>query len=109
MSIVLMIKQSNQRETCIPIATESFFKRCWIGIARKNELQYILSMQSGYSFDNISIVYIIRELRQMVDNIPTANLDTDELHFLNERLVYIITQLEQFTAKPGSHFEGYVG
>lgn len=108
MSIVLNIKKEHKTLLNIPIATESFFERCWIKIARKHNLQFILSMQSGYSCNRSDLEKLSDELDQLCKSIDTEELETQDLLFLQQRLDYIIKQLSQALACE-ELITGYVG
>lgn len=109
MSIVLTVKPKNSPEINCPVSTESFFERCWIKIAKKNNLHLILSMQSGYSFDQFSIKQLLEELKKMANSIPTEELETEDFIFLKERLDYIANQITQILIQEGESITGYVG
>lgn len=77
-----------------PIATEAFFKKCWMPAIEALNLQWLKLFPIGLSLSKENISNIVSEL-ELLNKWVKANLNEEEQKHIHER----ITGLEQMLEK----------
>ncbi|KQO13750.1 hypothetical protein [Paenibacillus sp. Leaf72] len=93
-AFILEPQNDFERSFFIPIATEAFFKRCWLPAIQSLNLQWTAIFSTGINVEKEDVPSICGELHQ-IQKWAAQHLEQEEHTKLSERITRLLQELPQ--------------